>query len=328
MTEIRKYRDGDENGIFKLWKEIFGDLREKNDIFDINYEWWKWRVLESPNGFPEIYIGEDQGKIIAHHMAERFTIDSKEGEKTIYQGLLSMADEKYRGLTLLKVVNKCAKETKDSGSMAYGFPNKASEYLFEKFGWMRLGEVPILGRPLYQVFNIYDFKKNNNEYNIERVDKFDEEINIFTKRIKEMFRYSMKRDNKILNWKYSRNPQKNYEKIILRKKGEIKGYAVYRNGKFNNIKTGIILDIFSEDDSGFNTILSEIIEYFKREKMKFISCYMINNSFYYKILKRRGFFKIPKLLLPKRNSIVILNASEYVLNVNNWYISYGDWDCV
>lgn len=329
MTEIREYKTGDEEKIFVLWHKIFGELLKENDIFDIDKVWWDWRVEKSPEGFPQIMVAtNDAGEIIAHHLSEKFTLHSKEKKATIYQGSLSMADEKYRGLPLLQLVNDVAKKMKDDDAIAYGFPNEKSRMLFERFGWKSEGVVPILGRPLNPLFSVFDFKKSSKEYEIKKIERFEENINEFTKTIQDMFLFSMGRNSAMLNWKYTDNPLKKYEKILLLKNGVIDGYAVFRNGKFNEIKTGIILDIFAHDSEGLNTLLNEIISYFKKEKMTFISCYMVNNNFYYSCLKKRGFFKIPEFLLPKKNVVLILNADDRIVNIGNWYISYGDWDCV
>jgi len=88
------------------------------------------------------------------------------------------------------------------------------------------------------------------------------------------------------------NPIKKYEKRLLLKNGKIDGFSIFRNGKFNDIKIGIILDIFANDKEGFDELLNEIIGYFTKTKMKFVSCYMINNNFFYKTLLKRGFKQI------------------------------------
>src|SRR3989338_7061888 len=104
MVQIRGYKKGDEKGIFNLWKKIFGDLEKENDIFKINEKWWSWRVLRSPYEFPKFYLAfSDKNEVVASHIAEKFSLSSKKGKKTIYQGIISMADEKYRGLTSLKL---------------------------------------------------------------------------------------------------------------------------------------------------------------------------------------------------------------------------------
>ena len=178
------------------------------------------------------------------------------------------------------------------------------------------------------MFRIFDLGNNYKSYEVKKIEKFDKKIDVFTESIKNMFRYSMSRDYKFLNWRYATNNIKYYEKRLLVRDKKISGYCIFRCCKFNNIKNGIILDIFSEDSEGFNTLLNEIIRYFLNKKMKFVSCYMINNSFFYKTLLKRGFIPLPKFLLPKKNAFVLLNGTEEMYNLKNWYVSYGDWDCV
>jgi len=325
-----EYKEGDEKGIFLLWDKIFGNLLEKNDIFKIDRAWWNWRVLENPEGRPKTYLAfSKSGDVVAHHMIEKFKLCSENGETTIYQGLLTMADENNRGLILLKLLNNSIKDIVSEGALEYGFPNDEANQVYEKLGWKNVGDVPILGRPLNTFFKVLDLRHENKEYEIRRIDEFEESINELTNSMKKYFKFFIKRDYKTLNWKYAENPLKKYEKRIVVRGNKIEGYCVFRCGKFNGVKVGIILDIFSKDRSGFNALLNETIRYFSRQKMKFVSCYMINSNFFYKTLLKRGFIKLPKFALPKKNTFHVINyKDEDILNIKNWYLSYGDWDCV
>ena len=183
--------------------------------------------------------------------------------------------------------------------VSYGFPNKLSKELAERMGWKCVGNIPILGRSLSPLFRVFDIRIKNKKYKIKKIEGFDKNINEFTSSIKNKFRYFVKRDKNFLNWRYSQSP-KHYEKRIVMKGKKITGYVVFRCGLFNNIKTGIILDILSNNRQEFNLLLDEIVGYFSKSGMKFASCYMINNNFYYKALLRRGFMPIPSFLLPKK----------------------------
>ncbi|MBI5804004.1 GNAT family N-acetyltransferase [Candidatus Pacearchaeota archaeon] len=327
MIEIRKYQKGDEKGIILLWQNIFDKLGLKNDIHKINEQWWKWRVDGNPIGKPKIYLALDNGKIVAHHMAERLTLLSDEKEKIIYQGMLSMVEKKYKGMLLLKMINLIVKETKKEDALAYGFPNNDSLYLFEKMGWKNTGEVPVLGRYLNPLLRVLDTKKLFGNYKILDVKTFNKDIDKFLSTLNKN-RLSIKRSSDFLNWRYSDDSQKRYKKIILAQKNEIKGFAVFRCGKFNNRKVGIIMDIFAENKDYFKILLSKIVNYFSKEGMEFVTCYMLKKSPFYNTLKWRGFFQVPKFLLPKRNFFLLLNGNERESSIENWDVSYGDWDSV
>jgi len=345
MTFLRKYKKGDEKQVFALWKKIFGKLLEKNDIFEINQDWWNWRILKNPGGFPDIFISEKEkpelkGKekerkkeIVAHQMIEKFRLSDNQ---KIYLSGLTMCDKNYRGLDLLKLINNSTKKIKKEGSIGYGLPNLDSLEIFERFKWKNIGEIPILVRPLnffFRIFNIKNIWQGKNGYEIKKIKKFDKRITKFNKEFDEKnygFKYLIKRDEKTLNWKYCENPQKQYEKrIVLDENKEIKGYCVFRCTEINNKNVGIILDIFAKDKHGFNLLVQEIVNYFSKQKIKFISCFMIKNNFFYDCLRKNGFFQVPSFLLPKKNVLVILNneKEQEILNIKNWYISYGDWDC-
>lgn len=329
MVEIRKYKKGDEEEIIKLWEKISGKLLGKNDIFKIDKKWWNWRVLKNPCGLPDITVAvSDDGEIVAHHMSERLVLRSGEGDKKICQGVLSMADEKHRGLPFLKLVNTVAKDLSSSKDIAYGFPNKDSQYLFEKLGWQNAGDVPVLGRPLNFFFEAFDFLRNSRKYEVKSINAFDKRLDKFLDSIKNDFDYFIKRDFNFLNWKYGGDAPKQYEKRLVIKDGKVRGYCVFRCGKFNDVKTGLIVDILADDKRGFDALVDEVLKYFKAEKMRFASCYMIKNNFFYNSLIRRGFIPVPKFLLPKRNALLLFSESKDVLNLKKWYLSYGDWDAV
>jgi len=327
VTLIREYKKDDEKGIFNLWEKLFGSLLGKNDVFLIEKEWWDWRVLKNPCGKPSIFLALNEEEVIAHQMIEKFKLSCFGKEKNAYLSTLTMADPDFRGLLLLKLINMSAKKALEEGAIPYGMPNKESLPIFERFGWKNIGNIPILVRPLSFPFGILDLSLKNKNYEVKEIEKFDKSIDNFFDEIKSEFPIILKRDEKFLNWRYVQNPLKNYKKIIVYKEGKIEGFAVFRDGTLGGRKTGIIMDILSKDKYSFRILLNYIIKYFKNEKMKIISCFMIKNKFYNELLKK-GFVRVPISFLPKRNAFVVHSEDPKVLNIKNWYLSYGDWDCL
>jgi hypothetical protein len=259
-------------------------------------------------------------------MIEPFKIFLNGKEKKAFLSTLTMADKNYRGFGILNLVNCSLKSANAEGAISYGFPNKNSLLIFEKFGWKIVGDIPILIRALNPFFYLLDGGNPSSLGVVKEIDCFDKRIDNFIRRLK-VSRFCIIRDSAYLNWKYGESSLKRYQKIILERDGKVVGCAVFRDSKINGIKTGIILEIFAENPENFDALISFIIERFKKSGMKMISCFMINNGFYYTRLKKKWFFKLPKFLLPKRNVFVIVSDDPEVLNIKNWYLSYGDWDC-
>ena len=57
---IRKYREGDEGEIFKLWKTVFSSTEIDRQFW---MKRWRWKYKENPVGPSEISLAELKGMI-------------------------------------------------------------------------------------------------------------------------------------------------------------------------------------------------------------------------------------------------------------------------
>ena len=60
---IRPYEEGDEKGIYKLWKIVYS---ESESDWDRWMKWWHWLYMENPAGTGLIQIAEVDGEVVGH----------------------------------------------------------------------------------------------------------------------------------------------------------------------------------------------------------------------------------------------------------------------
>ena len=109
---IRNYRDGDEEEIYQLYQAVYPSLQHDRDRW---MRWWHWLYKENPAGPSQIYIVEEEAKIIAH--LAFISVDLKVGNETTkaLQAIDFMIhpDSEFTGLWLLE--KKLLQEAEEAG---------------------------------------------------------------------------------------------------------------------------------------------------------------------------------------------------------------------
>ena len=92
MIDIRKYKNGDENKILTLFKDVFKIER--------NRDYWKWLYLDNPATDPIIALAEDEEKIVGQCtlLPTKMKIDKE--EVLVGQSIDTMVDKDYRNTSL------------------------------------------------------------------------------------------------------------------------------------------------------------------------------------------------------------------------------------
>ncbi|MBN1353482.1 MAG: hypothetical protein JW994_02285, partial [Candidatus Omnitrophica bacterium] len=164
---------------------------------------------------------------------------------------------------------------------------------------------------------------------------FGEDFRSFWDSISSHYPCIVKRDNVFLRWRYLNQPLWPYTILTARRHGNIKGFAVVREGmikrgKLKGKKIGVISDILIDPKEAACTreLLRCVTEFFKDRKAMFIKCDILNNHVR-RALKACNFVRIMS-----RNSFMLnvydkklSGSSLKVISArNNWFISSGDSD--
>jgi hypothetical protein len=243
---IRLYKPGDEIGIVKLFKEIFGR--------EMTIEEWRWKYTGQGNKkvYSSIAVNETN-EVIAHYggVPHRMIYHGKE----IYG--LSIGDvmvhPTFRGLKLFK---KAAAMVPDEAAidgfiLGYGFPNERALQLPEKLGLYEKIE------DVFEANKEVRFHKNMNRllYKFFPISYDDRRINKLWESVKDTFGLSVVRDREYLQWRYEKHPFFSYELWGLRKRWSrrLQGLAVLRNEE----EKMLIID-FVVNDNLFSTLFQKI----------------------------------------------------------------------
>jgi hypothetical protein len=263
-----------------------------------------------------------------------------------------MVHPDYRRQGIFKTLGmKMLASPKASGrSLSFGTPGKQSHQGFVKWlSALDMCELPLLvkvvdwGTVLKKHYKIpafagkllgYAFERitsqspspQDAEIEIEEITSFDERINKFWEKASKLKEIMVVKDMKYLNWRYIDKPGNKY-KIFLAKKGEeIIGFIVLKLEK-GALPQGYIFDLLTlpSEATVAEILISKAVKYFKEEGAAIISCLMLQQTPYYRILRKLGFIRRPGPCLCVR----IYDRSipkEFATNPANWYYARGDAD--
>jgi len=140
------------------------------------------------------------------------------------------------------------------------------------------------------------------------------------------FPIALVRNARYLNWRY-RKPGQEYVRFICCRDGALAGYIVLRVLEAGNLKVGLIMDLLADRASfAGKHLIRRAIQWGLDLKLDFIDCWMVPNSYYYRLLRMMGFRERPsetRLVLRKFNADVPL---DFLTNLGNWYLTLGDTD--
>ncbi len=218
---VRLYQPGDEAGITKLFKEVFGR--------EMSLEEWRWKYTGRGNKkvYSSVAVNE-AGEIVAHYggMPHRMVYHGKEAYGLAIGDV--MVHGKFRGFKLFKKAAALVPEeaVRDGIILGYGFPNERAMALPEKLG-------------LYEkVENVYEgakeimFHNNLNRflYRFSPLSFEDEGIDSLWESVRKEMALAVVRDRDYLKWRYRSHPFFRYELWGVRKRlgNRLQGLAVLR----------------------------------------------------------------------------------------------------
>jgi len=222
IHEIRLYRPGDEAGITRLFREVYGR--------EMSLDEWRWKYRESyPKKIYAAVAVNEEGCIIGHYGSVCLPF--------IYQGRPArglaicdvMIQPKYRGIGTLKRLSSLvpAEAVKDGIILGYGFPNR-----------MTLLK-PALSLGIYE--KIEDVLEANKTVSFDNglarymfrffpLDFSDERTDHLWQACRMNFPLAVVRDRSYLLWRYAHHKLFRYELWgLARRLGrDLKGLAVLR----------------------------------------------------------------------------------------------------
>ncbi len=307
---VRLYQEGDEYGIVKLFKEIFGR--------EMTLDEWRWKYTGRGNKkvYSSVAVNEC-GEVVAHYggIPHRMTYQGKE----VYGLAIGdvMVHPKFRGLKLFKKAAILVPEdaVKDGIILGYGFPNEKSMALPEKIG-------------LYEkVEDVFEANKEANFINnLSRfIYKFfplsydDSRIDILWESVKRGIKIGIVRDREYLRWRYQRHPFYKYELWGLKKRwgNKLAGLAVLRREG----ERILVIDFVCGKDI-LTTLFKKIENYAYTSRIKTITLWF--PEYLRKIMEDMGFqTKISCTCIPRTTHEKTLTKEEIK---GKFFYTMGDTD--
>jgi hypothetical protein len=185
-------------------------------------------------------------------------------------------------------------------------------------------------RPLdYSFFKLTTLFYNNND-KVYEVRCFDENYNKLWDIMSNSVNNGVNLDARYVNWRYIEKPNNTYKILSYVDGDRVMGYLIYDTKKIFGTHIGFIMDIIADPQN--DIVVNSLIDYAKNELFQkgvtIISALSFKENIFYKNLKGRVFFNIPKKLLPQKNyfSINKFFESDNDFEVNKWHISWGNHD--
>ncbi|TSC89648.1 MAG: Uncharacterized protein G01um10143_138 [Parcubacteria group bacterium Gr01-1014_3] len=188
-------------------------------------------------------------------------------------------------------------------------------------------------------------------YDIEVIDRFENEMDQFWSRIKSRYPITIERSSLYMNWRYADCPLVNYHILYAKKNNEIVACAIIRIDEIVEgaerspigVRVGRIIDLFGLAEAD-EEILRAVIDFCKEQNVAFID-FFYTGRFYDKALSAVGFVdsdqppyaSIPTLLNPidrikrtKNNFAFRLMNQNFkdsrIDDLDNWFSTKGNGD--
>jgi hypothetical protein len=355
--EKRYYKPGDESRIQELFKFVFNRDMGKSE----SREHWDWEFLKNPSGLGEIMLAVDGEKIVGHYavIPERIKIKGVPVVGTL--SLDTMVHPDYQGQQIFtKLATSLYEDIGKKGMpITYGFPNQNSIHgIVNKLQWKEIATLPVLqltigaekvitralgSRLLGKAGSLFFGRKRlketpaseGKEWKVEKVTAFGEEFDQIFDQGSAGMNVTLIRDSKYLNWRFIEKPENDYESFSIADKERTYGYIVLKIEEKFDLKSAFITDYFSRGDNPSldRQLISFGTDYLNWRGVDIIVVVMFPHISYYKILRKLGYFRIPKRLFPKDIYFCArTNSEEFdfdnLIDSRNWYLTWGDTDVV
>jgi|GEM_PF-2834077 len=161
---------------------------------------------------------------------------------------------------------------------------------------------------------------------IAAVQSLPDEWDEFWEEARGAYDFLLERNREALAWRFFRNPHK-YTFYILRERGRILGYAVYRIVADSQIKKMILADFLflPGQESRFRTLVIRVLGDAQRSGVSYVNTWCVEGSPYHQALKRCGF-------MARNNILLIWFKNEFASRLQeqcrSWHFTIGDSDNV
>lgn len=331
--KIEQYTNSDKSKVFDLMKDMFSSEKMRKAPY-FSKDFWKWQYQENPYGNAITILAKDGEDVIGQYA--NIPVNIKFNSTTLISSITIdlMVKKPYRKQGIFKkMANAAGDKLLESGiALSFAFPSRAESYsgFVSRLGWFRVGDLRILVKPVLS--RIFKSKESAAGIKIEKIDRFSDEIDLLWDRISPSIKIGIIRNKEYLNWRYFKNPAGGYEVFLAWRNNIPVGYCVLKTVKVSKLKVGVIVDIFCVDALDIVTAMVRRADRYFLRTGAFV-CIALRNKLYEKLLKGIGFKVLPDRLSPKNYTLIArvnVDAMDLssLMDPDNWFLNFGDWDVV
>lgn len=340
---IREYVPGDESGILKLFREVFGKTRTVAE--------WNWEFNDAMHGMGWIVVGTMDHQIVGHSAITRADLNFKGKRIAGGQACDAMIHASIRGKRVYTETRKRCYELAAAGGLeaVYCFPNRlAYPLMVQKPGWYkvvklsyffrRIGLRRLWGPKADQVFKFLSFLSARLRLAAKKL-RYGKSLEITVSAslpddVEDLLRdtrayevIAVWKDLDYLRWRYENHPACSYTFHLARSGGTPRGLLITRDCG----DTIAVCELIHRDNDEVPSLLlvGHVVNHYIRSRAQKIEFYGHDAGFFQFVFASCGFRTIPFSPLVCAGRVFSNPDLEKVFLVpDNWTIVYGDTDVI
>lgn len=363
--EVRPYRPGDEFEIVRLLGLVFDGWPH----FDINcnpVDHWRWKYLDNPAGKIVCTLAVSDGRIIGCFHSPILEVKIGDSIFLSSQGADQAVHPDFRRMGVYTKTREAAQKIRVKEGVKFHFSGsivqvmidtsiKRGESLFPYDGkvFVRIHDIDKHLRKMptdnymlnkYGFYTMRIFNKITNALSFNRpirqgltireIERFDERLSYFWKKIREKYYFIVKRTKDYLNWRYCDPRAGDFIVKLVEEDGQILGYSVLRINRFvKDYTVGWLVDLLTYPDrlDATHALVEDAVNLFDRNDVNVMICLINRGHMYEGVVKKYGFLNSRQG--PFRVYVSHTRDSEDIRKfregqVNEVHNVFGDYDWI
>jgi len=330
---FEEYTENDRGALIDFMNGIFQSEKMRKS-HDFNLSYWKWQYQENPSGKEITIIAKDNDKVIGQYanVPTRLRFDDNVLNSALVIDLMVSKDYRRKGLfkKMGDMSNSRLAELDIILSMAFPSRNESYAGFINKLDWFKIGNLDVLVKPIF--YKLFGSRKIDEGIEIKEITIFSEEINDLWQKLNSSITIGIVRNKEYLNWRYFNKPNGKYRIFLVYRNGILSGYFVLKLLHLSKIGVGVIVDMLCLNEENIvQSIILKITDLLLKSGVHL--CVVLKTKLYEDVLRQSGFRLLPSRFNPKSYALIvrmnkpILRVNE-LKNIDNWYLTFGDWDVV
>lgn len=353
MWEVKHYTDLYLDEMIEMTIEYYG---KDNDISNKDFIIHEYFANPIGDAIIELAYDEEHMTIAGQYVITPQLFKVGNDNVRAVESLNTLTKEAYRGQGIFTKLAKSSYEVAKNNNygFCYGAPNPNSFPGFiKKLEFIKLLDMPLYVKPLKPskivsektnkflgflcgVFNIFTLQKNIKDVDI--VELTPNNVNLmdaFWEDVKDKYHIIGVRDSKYISYRYLNVPVRKYYPYIYVVNEKPVAFCVGRIRTVSDMTTGMLADLLFLD--GYKKEAIKLVK-FLTKKMKTLGaglsgCIMLDHCNETSVLKKTGFMKCPKKMLPQPTPLIVRVFDDElkkkgVFETKNWFFTTGDYDVV